>query len=278
MSGDNPAVRRRTASLERYRGGWALVSGAARVEGLGYAFARALAAAGVNLVLVDVLDGPLHERAGELESRFGVAVRVAVCDLGDPAPYPAVEAAVAGIAVDLLVCNHMLTPADTPPILDMPLDLHSRVIDVNARGYTNLIHRFATDMRRRGRGAVVIVSSGAGLTSAPYTSAYAANKAFQIALGEGLWYELRGSGVDVLVMIGGLMHTQGDALDQYPRFLIARPEDVATEVLSAIGRKHLIIPGRINRAFVLLQTRLLPRRTMLTAIGRFMARGLGKDG
>jgi uncharacterized protein len=44
------------------------------------------------------------------------------------------------------------------------------------------------------------VASGVGLTSAPYAAAYAANKAFQITLGEALWYELQGSGVDVLVM------------------------------------------------------------------------------
>ncbi|WP_422748765.1 SDR family NAD(P)-dependent oxidoreductase [Mycobacterium sp. WMMD1722] len=269
-------MRRTTDPLDRFRGGWALVSGSARAEGLGYAFARALAAAGINLVLTDVLDAALHDRAAELRSEFGVEVRAAVCDLGEPAPYPTVEAAVGDIAVDILVCNHMLTPADTPPILEMPLEVHSRLIDVNARGYTNLVHRFATDMRRRGRGAIVIVSSGAGLTSAPYTSAYAANKAFQIALGEGLWYELRGSGVDVLVMIGGLMDTQGDALKGYPQFLMAQPEDVVREVLSAIGRKHIIIPGRINRAFLLLQTRLMPRRATLIAMGRFMARGLGK--
>ena len=38
--------------------------------------------------------------------------------------------------------------------------------------------------RDRGRGAIVIVSSGVGLTSGPYNGGYAANKAFQIILGE----------------------------------------------------------------------------------------------
>jgi short-subunit dehydrogenase len=98
-------------------------------------------------------------------------------------------------------------------------------------------------MRDRGRGAIIIVASGVGLTSAPYTAAYAANKAFQITLGEALWYELRGSGVDVLVMIGGLMNTQGDALAKYPHWMIAEPAPVVREVLSAVGRKPMVIPG-----------------------------------
>ena len=90
----------------------------------------------------------------------------ATCDLGAPAPYEALEDAVADLNIDVLVCNHMLmfTPADTPPILDMPLEAHSRMIDINARAYTNLIHRFGRDMRDRGRGAIIIVASGVGNT------------------------------------------------------------------------------------------------------------------
>jgi short-subunit dehydrogenase len=69
----------------------------------------------------------------------------------------------------------------------------------------------------------VIVASGAGLQTTPYTGAYSANKAFQRALGEALWYELQGSGVDVLVAAPGLMDTQGDALAGYPQWMIMRP-------------------------------------------------------
>jgi short-subunit dehydrogenase len=266
----------RRSKISAYAQSWALVSGAAREQGLGYAFARQLAVEGLNLVLVDILEEELHARANELRQQFGVEVRTAICDLGAPAPYKALEEAVGGLDIDVLVCNHMFTPADTPPILDMPLDTHSRMIDINARAYTNLIHRFGRDMRERGRGAIIIVASGAGLTSAPYTGAYAANKAYQITLGEALWYELQGSGVDVLVMIGGLMNTQGDALAKYPHWMIAEPAPVVREVLSAVGRKPMVIPGFPSRAFLFVQTRLMTRRRAISSIGRFMASGLGK--
>jgi hypothetical protein len=266
----------RRSKISTYAGGWALVSGAARAEGLGYAFARQLAVDSLNLVLVDILDEQLHSRAQELQRDFDVEVRTATCDLGAPAPYRAIDAVVDDLDIEVLVCNHMFTPEDTPPILDMPLETHNRMIDINARAYTNLIHYFGRAMRARGRGAIIIVASGAGLTSAPYTAAYAANKAFQITLGEALWYELRGSGVDVLVVIGGLMNTQGEALSKYPRWLIAEPAPVVREVLSAVGRKHMVIPGFANRSFLLAQTRLMPRRRTISSIGRFMAAGLGK--
>ncbi len=41
------------------------------------------------------------------------------------------------------------------------------MLDINARAYTNLVYRFGTEMRRRGRGATVLVGSGVGLTSGP---------------------------------------------------------------------------------------------------------------
>ena len=51
---------------------------------------------------------------------------------------------------------------------------------------------------------------------------------------------------------------------------------VVREVLSAVGRKHMVIPGLPNRAFVFAQTRLMTRRRAVLSIGRFMSSGLGK--
>ena len=68
----------------------------------------------MNLVFVDVLGGDSALRANRLRSDFGVEIRTVDCDLGPPAPYRALEAAVADIDVDVLVCNYMFTPVDTP--------------------------------------------------------------------------------------------------------------------------------------------------------------------
>lgn len=266
----------RRSRIRAYRGGWAVVTGAAREVGLGYAFARQLAAEGMNLVLVDVLDEELTARAAELHAEFGIDVRAVPCDMADTNAIEQIEQAATGIEIDLLVCNHMFTPADTPRILDMPLDVHRRMIDINARGYTDLVHRFGNQMRTRGRGSIIIVASGVGLTSSPFTGAYGANKAFQIGLGEALWFELLGSGVDVLVMVGGLMNTQGDLFDRYPQWLISEPHAVVRRVLTAVGRKHMLVPSLPNRLFLLAQTRLMSRRRAVVSIGEFMAKGLGK--
>lgn len=265
-----------THPLDRFAGSWAAVTGSARAEGLGYALARQLAQRHINVVLIDILEDDLGARAAELRKEYGVDVRPIATDLADLESYPRILEALSDINVDVLICNHMFTPKETPKILDMPLDVHNAMIDINARAYVNLTHPLANLMVKRGRGAVVIVSSAAGLTPTPYTGAYGANKAFQIAFGEALWFETRNTGVDVLVVSAGLMNTQGDALAKYPKWQIADPNECATEILSVVGRKHMVTPGRANHLFTLINTRLMSRRRAVETVGKFMERGLGK--
>lgn len=265
-----------TASLKARYGDWAMVTGAARAEGLGYAFVRQLAAQGLNIVLVDILEAELNQRADELRQQYKVDVRTIGVDLAPTESLERILAATRDIEIGLLVCNHMYTPATTPKILDMDLATHHRMLDINARAYTSLIHTFGNRMRTRQRGGIVIVASGAGLVPAPYTAAYSANKAFQIAFGEALWYELKGTGVDVVVVAAGLMKTQGDALSQYPQFMVSETEPVVQEVIAALGKRHMVIPGWVNKLFMFMQTKLMSRQQAVNSIGNFMAKGLGK--
>lgn len=262
--------------LRRY-GPWALVTGAARPEGVGYGFARRLAGRNFSLILVDQRGAELEQRAEELRAAYTVKVRPVALDLGQPDFAPALQEATADVEVGLLVCNHMLTPVDTPPVLDMELTTLHAMLDVNARAYTTLLHTYGRLMSARGRGGLIVVASGAGLTPTPYTGAYSANKAYQIALGEALWYELRESGVDVTVAVLGLTNTQGDALSSFPRFMVGEVDPTVVEVLDSLGRSPQVIPGAVNKLFLAAQTRLLPRRLAVQASGSFMARGLGKQ-
>jgi short-subunit dehydrogenase len=64
-------------------------------------------------------------------------------------------------------------------------------------------------MVERERGGLVIMSSLAGLQGSPPISVYAATKAFGAVLAEGLWAELRGTGVDVVTCVAGAVETPG---------------------------------------------------------------------
>ena len=260
----------------RQYGPWALVTGAARPEGLGYSFARHLAGRGLSLVLVDIAAEELAARAQELQAKYLVKVRPIALDLGREDFLDELLPQTEDLAIGLLVCNHMWTPKDTPTIVEMDLATHLSMLSINARAYTMLVHTYGRKMVDRAQGGIVMVSSGAGLQTTPYTGAYSANKAYQRALGEALWYELQGSGVDVLVAAPGLMNTQGDALASYPQWMITEADPVAVEILASLAEGPVVIPGLANKAFMFAQTRLLPRRMAVKTVGRFMAAGLGK--
>lgn len=260
---------------ERY-GPWAIITGAARKEGIGYGFARHLAGRHLNLVLVDVLAEELAARAAELRQKYHVKVETVALDLGQPDFLPALQAVTDKLEIGLLVCNHMFTPQETPTILQMDLDTHHAMLDINARAYTTLAHVYGRQMVAQNHGGIIIVSSQAGLRGTPYTGAYSANKAFQMMFGESLWYELRDTNVDVLVLAPGLTNTQGDALDNYPHIMLMEVEPVVAEALAGLGKKHLVIPGPVNKLFNFATTHLMSRQQALITTGNFMAKGLRK--
>ena len=261
-------------SLRTRYGDWALITGAARAEGLGFAFAQQLAHEGMNLVLVDMLASALAERAQELQRHYGIMVRPLVLDLAERDAVRALTTQTSDIQIGMLVCNHMYTPSDTPMILDMPLETLDRMMDINARAMA-LLHTFGNHMRHRKRGGIVVVTSGAARMPTPFTGAYAANKAFQMTLGEVLWYELKDAGVDVVTLVAGLMRTQA-AINDYPAYLIAEPNNVVQETLAKLGKQHRVIPTVINKLMLFVQVRLMPRQQVINFMGNFMAKGLGK--
>lgn len=271
---EKPEMNGRTF-LEQY-GPWAIVTGAARAEGLGYGFARQLAGRHVNLVLVDILADELHARAAELARDYHVRVKPVVLDLARPDFLPELTAVTDGLEIGLLVCNHMFTPKATPTILEMDLATHHAMLDINARAYTTLVHEYGRQMVTQGHGGILLVSSQGGLHGTPYTGAYSANKAFQLMLGESLWYELRHANVDVLVLTPGLTRTLGDALDSYPAFMLMDVEPVVREALANLGRRHLVIPGPVNKLFYFATTHLMSREKAVVTTGDLMAQGLNK--
>ena len=108
-----------------------------------------------------------------------------------------------------------------------------------------------------------------------YISTYAATKAFNIVLAEGLWEEWRRRGVDLLVCVAGAVRTPNYVAsepEQTGRFSDStmEPEDVVREALAALGRRPYVIPGRMNRAASFIIRHLLPRKLAVQFMGRIL--------
>ncbi|HLI44261.1 MAG TPA: SDR family NAD(P)-dependent oxidoreductase [Acidimicrobiales bacterium] len=254
---------------ERY-GPAALVVGGS--EGLGAAWAEALAAAGLDLILVARRQPVLEALAADLADRHAVSVETVAADArsGEWLQLAPLEG-VAGREIGFVVANAALSPIG--PFVDAaPLDLLAAV-ELNVSGAVRLASAMLPAMADRGRGAFVLMSSLAGLQGSPHLATYAGTKAFLNVFGEGLWAELRPRGVDVLVCAAGAVSTPGyraTTATRAPGTL--DPRQVVAEALAALGRTPRVIPGWTNKTAAFTMGRLLPRRAAVAVMGRANAR------
>jgi len=188
---------------ERY-GPWALIAGAS--EGTGASFARLLAERGLNLILIARRQQPLEQLAGALQADHGVRCVTATIDLSaDDAARRMAELA-GGREVGLLILNAGADP-NGAMFLDGEIAAWDSLAMRNVLCVMRACHHFAGPMRRRGRGGIIIVGSGACYGGLPGIAVYAASKAFDLVFGEALWAELRDHGVDVLSYVLGRTDT-----------------------------------------------------------------------
>lgn len=241
-------------------GAWGAIAGAS--EGLGAAFAEALAARGVNLLLMARRAGMLDELAQRIRTQRGVEVRTLPIDLAEPGLGDALAETARDLELGIAVYNAAYSPIGS--FLEIPSADLLRIVDVNARGPVAFVRALAPAMVERRRGAVVLMSSLAGLQGAPRIATYAASKAFNIILAEGLFGELRQLGVDVVASCAGAIRTPAYAASarrDAPGTL--DPDEVAEQTLAALGAGPRVVPGRLNRLAGFLTGRLLPRRAAI---------------
>ena len=249
---------------ERY-GPWALVAGGS--AGLGEAVARRLAGEGISLLLLGRRPEALARLAEALRAAHGVEVRAVPADLADPDLSKLARAAVAGLEVGLLVYN--AAHSVIGPFLERPLAEQLRVLAVNCRGPLVLSHLLGSEMARRGRGGIVLMTSVAGSQGNPWLASYAASKAFNLVLAEGLWDELQARGVDAVACRAGATRTPGFLASRPKRGTpLMEPGPVVEAALSALGRRPSVVPGALNRVAAFAFARLLPRRTSIRVMGR----------
>jgi len=242
-------------------GPWALVTGAS--SGIGRGFALELARRGLAVVLVARRRGLLEEVAAEIAAGFQVPTRVIDMDLAQSGASAALAAAVDDLEIGMLVAN-----AGTGWIgrfdLQQP-ETHSQMIRLHCENTVELTARLLPLMKKRGRGAVVIVASAGGLVPLPYYALYGATKALLLNWGEALAVEMKGSGVDVMVVAPGDTKTgfQEVAGEMSTRW--SSVEEVVRPSLAGLGRKSLVVPGLENK-LSLLAARLLPRSLLMSVV------------
>jgi short-subunit dehydrogenase len=235
-----------SAFLERY-GPVALVTGAS--SGIGWAFAEELAERGFDLVLAARRTDRLEQLAARLKDAHGTRSQLVESDLSKPDAPAALLAATEGKDIGLVISNagfNIRGYFETTDATEM-----AEMLTVNCHAPMQLAHGFLPRLKARGKGGIVFTSSVEGFIGCPFSTAYSATKALVIGLGEGLFGELAGSGVDVLTLCPGA--TESEATAKYAEKYAAVPNmqparEVAQLTLDNITQGPVFVPNAHYKA------------------------------
>ena len=259
---------------EKY-GPWAVIAGGS--EGVGAEFARLLAEAGVNLILVARKAGPL-ETAAQSCRQLGVEVHTLAIDLVDADSVANLTALTDGLEVGLLIYNAGANTCSAE-FLDADLADFQRVIDLNITTMMTLAQHYGRAMRERRRGGILLVGSMAGYLGSVRHTVYGGVKAYGRIFAEGLWLELREHNVDVLELVLGVTRTP--AMERVglnfdvPGMRVADPAEVAREGLAHLGLGPVHVAG--GNAEDVARRNDPDRAKVVAGTHRFMQRLLGLD-
>jgi short-subunit dehydrogenase len=250
--------------VEKY-GPWAVVTGAS--DGIGQAFARELAAQGLNLVLVARRKDRLVALAEQLASEFKVDVRIQPTDLSCRSSAFDFLSSTADLEVGLLVAAAGFGSAGSALLGDDRTE--ADLVAVNCGAVLQQCLYYSRRMAKRRRGGMILLSSVVAFQGTPYSANYAASKAYVQTLAEGLGEELKAKGVDVLSVAPGPIASGFAARADMNLGQTMTPEVVARVSLAALGKQRTVRPGWLSKLLGWgLST--APRPLRVQIIGRIM--------
>ncbi|MBZ5607748.1 MAG: SDR family oxidoreductase [Acidobacteriia bacterium] len=260
--------------------GTALITGAS--SGIGAAFAEALAARGLDLVLVARRKELLERLARGLEQSRGIATEVLEADLTLNQDLALVEQRIAAAAnLELLVNNAGF--GTRGKFFNVDARSQDQMHRLHVLATMRLTHAALEGMVQRGRGGVINVSSVAAFWQSPGSVSYCATKCWMNSFTEGLALELAGSRspVSVQALCPGYTRsefhdTAGMKREAIPSSWWMTAEDVVAASLRGLERGDtFVIPGWRYQAAVFLLKHA--PRVLLRRIAVHQMRRMGRD-
>lgn len=256
-----------------------LITGAS--GGLGEEFARQLVFSCSQMILVARREERLEALSADLKTQNpDLDVLCFVVDLTstDERENFITMLSEKGMSVDLLVNNAGL--GDYQMFADSKWDKLNQMLQLNMTALTHLTHALIPQMRKRGSGAIINVSSLASILPMPEFAVYAATKAYVTSFSEALRMELKGDGVSVTVLCPGPVHTEfgsvampadAAALPGREMFYVDKSAVVSKALNGLVRSKARVFPGW-KVALLATGVSLLP----MAAIRLVMSKRVGK--
>ena len=256
--------------VKSFAGKRALITGAS--SGLGLEFADLLAAQKVNLVLAARRQESMEKLASDLRRKYGVDVLVEAIDLASPGAASHLKSSLdaRSLAIDILLNNAGYGLHGD--FQEIPIERTMNMIQLNVTALTELAYLFARDMAARRSGHILLVASLLAFQAVPGYAAYAATKAYVLALGEALHDELRAHGVVVTGLCPGHTATGFDAAAgaTASRLLTMKPGPVAESGIRALLQGKAMVVAGLSNKMAACSNRLTPRSMQRATMRRIM--------
>ena len=234
-------------NLKEKYGDWALITGAS--SGIGMEFAQKLANEGMNLILAARRKDRLDKLAMKLEESNRIKVITAKIDLSKDNFLGELLNIIGDREVSILINNAGFGSRGL--FADADSQHETNMIKVNCIAPTILTHHFAPLMIKRNKGAIIFLGSVVAFQPTPFMATYAATKAFNLLLGEALWYELKQHNVQVLTLNPGGTATEFQRIADSSTGPVPRTtEQVINTAMKALGKKVSVVDGMYNKVLV----------------------------
>ncbi|XP_033476201.1 17-beta-hydroxysteroid dehydrogenase type 3 [Epinephelus lanceolatus] len=177
-------------------GEWAVVTGAS--EGIGRAYAFALAEQGMNVVIMSRTKEALDQVAKEIGDTTGQKVKVIITDFIQENVYSEIEDQLRDLNIGVLVNNVGVLPSYIPCKFLESAELDqtiTRVINCNVKTVAKMCKIILPGMEKRRKGVILNISSGAASVPFPLYTLYAASKVFVERFSQGLQAEYKDKGI-----------------------------------------------------------------------------------
>lgn len=219
----------------------ALVTGGSR--GIGRACVEAFAEVGMNVVINYERDERAASEAVRAAEKHGVGASAVAADVRNVAGAESLvrEAIDRFGRLDVVVCNAGVWRG--APVESISEELWDDVIDINLKGTWTICRAAVPELKRRGGGRIIIVSSTAGQRGEANVSNYAASKGGQISFTKSLATELANHNITVNCVAPGWVDTEMNSeafadegfrrsvIETIPLRSLPTPEDIARPIL-----------------------------------------------
>jgi len=253
---------------------YALITGAS--GGIGLELARIAASNHMNLILLARNAEKMMQLRKELEERYPIKVLAIGCDLTDPDTVEKIATLLSGrgIVPDILINNAGFGMFGTFDRIGA--DTEADMIQLNITSLTELTKIIYRQMRSKGKGKILNVSSIAGFMPGPGMAVYHATKAYVLSFSEALAAEAKGSGISVTVLCPGPTKTnfENRASNGVGITLFRKSGKLPTaEQVAKFGWKSMMKGKTIaihggNYHFLLFLIRFLPRKMVAYITGK----------